>query len=167
MHFGLLQPQSWPFGLPVILLLKSLHPDVRFEWFEKFWPPFDFTLKSLWLYQKSFMLEKTTVSFIRSWSCELRLLISLDPTVRSDRFKAFYDCIDILFKSVRSDRWSLSPSSKLTVSPFSMPILDRVNFGCRYFLIWLSDLTDSKFFMLILTFFSNSYGRIADFYARP
>ena len=24
-------PQSWPFGLPVPLLLRSLHPDVRFE----------------------------------------------------------------------------------------------------------------------------------------
>ena len=24
-------PQSWPFGLPVLLLLRSLHPDVRFD----------------------------------------------------------------------------------------------------------------------------------------
>ena len=24
-------PQSWPFGLPVPLLLRSLHPDVQFE----------------------------------------------------------------------------------------------------------------------------------------
>ena len=24
-------PQSWPFGCPVFLLLKSLHPDVRSE----------------------------------------------------------------------------------------------------------------------------------------
>ena len=24
-------PQSWSFGLPVLLLLRSLHPDTRFE----------------------------------------------------------------------------------------------------------------------------------------
>ena len=44
-------PQSWPFGLPTPLLLKSFHPDVQFERFEKIWPPFDVTLKSLRLDQ--------------------------------------------------------------------------------------------------------------------
>ena len=41
--------QSWPFGLSVLLLFRSLHLDVRFERFEKIWPLFDVTLKSLWL----------------------------------------------------------------------------------------------------------------------
>ena len=45
--FNCYNPQSWPVGLPVLLLLRSLHPDIRFEQFKKIWPPFDVTLESL------------------------------------------------------------------------------------------------------------------------
>ena len=58
------------------------------------------------------------------WSYELWFPVSLDPTVRSSWFKVLHVCIDILFKSVWLDRWYLRLVLKLTILPFSMPILD-------------------------------------------
>ena len=104
------------------------------------------------------MLEKTTISFIRSWPYQLRLSISLDPTVWSDWFKVLYACIDILFKFVQLDRWSWRPSLKLTILPFSTPILDRetqsaiVSFSdCPIGLIYLSEKSFPYFSWLIIT----------------
>ena len=148
----------WPFGCPVLRLLKSLHPDVRFDRFEKNWPLFDFTLKSLRLDRKSFTLEKTTVSLIRSWPYELRSPISLNPTDS----KSFM--ILLTFSSnpygqigdpwIRTQNWPFCPSLQR--------FLIVTNFGRPYLSIRPFDLPDSKSFMFVLIFSSNLYSRIGD-----
>ena len=149
--------QNWPFcpSLCRSLTIWTLIGDI--SWSDR---PIWLIQSSLYLYWHSFQIHTVRLVISKSElkidyfalfyadprSYELWLPVSFDPTVRSDWFKVIHTCIDIIFKSVRLDRWSLRLGLKLTISPFSTPVLDHktrsaiVSFSdCLIGLIWLTE----------------------------